>query len=98
MKRLMPLGTIVMLDTESKSKLMIIGRLVKKSESENKIWDYCACSVPVGITDNNLAFFDHNQVARLLFIGYQDEEEMQYSYACKQYDNDSDSVSKKVEE
>lgn len=88
MKRLMPLGTIVTLDLENNTKLMVIGRLVKKNESEKKIWDYCACRVPVGIADNDLSFFDHEQVKRLLFIGFQDEEELQYSYACKQFNKE----------
>lgn len=80
MKRLLPIGTILMLDLEKKEKVMIIGRLVRKSEDTEDVWDYCGCRAPYGLENNEeLKFFNHEDVKRLLFIGYQDEEEIMYS-------------------
>lgn len=83
MKRLLPIGTILMLDVESKEKVMIIGRLVRKSEETKEVWDYCGCRAPYGLESNEeLKFFNHEDVKRLLFIGYQDEEEIMYSLSA----------------
>lgn len=82
MKRLLPIGTVLKLNPEEKEKIMIIGRLVKESEKDTKIWDYCGCNAPIGIAgDEKLIFFNHEQVKQLLFIGFQDEEELQVSVA-----------------
>lgn len=80
MKRLLPVGTILMLDLETKEKIMIIGRVVRKSEDSKEFWDYCGCRAPYGLENNQeLKFFNHEDIKRLLFIGYQDEEEIMYS-------------------
>lgn len=82
MKRLLPVGSVVMLDLEKKEKVMIIGRLIRKTEEDETIWDYCGCLVPQGLqTPDQFRIFNHNEVKRLLFIGYQDEEELMYSLA-----------------
>ena len=47
MKRLLPIGTILMLDVESKEKVMIIGRLVRKSEETKEVWDYCGWRIKI---------------------------------------------------
>lgn len=89
MKRTLPLGTILKLDLDSDEKIMIIGRLIKDTAGDNKEWDYCGCHVPHGINDKeSLKFFNHEEIRRLLFIGYQDEEELQYSIALAAYKNE----------
>lgn len=82
MTRLLPVGTVVKLDTNSEDKYMIFARLAKKSENDSVLWDYCACRVPQGFTNqDNVRFFAHSDIQQLLFIGFQDEEELQYSIA-----------------
>ncbi|MGL5150369.1 MAG: DUF4176 domain-containing protein [Clostridium sp.] len=79
MIKLLPIGSVVMTDIESNEKIMILGKLVRKQE-EGEIFDYCACIAPFGVqTQENLRFFNHEEIKRLLFIGFQDEEELQYS-------------------
>lgn len=81
MKRLLPIGSVVRLDENFKSKLLIIGRIVKKGEKDFKIWDYVGCEVPAGIqSETELKFFDQDQIKQIVFIGLQDEEEIAYSY------------------
>ena len=82
MAKLLPLGTIVINDLEKSEKVLIIGRLVKK-ELDGEIFDYCGCIAPLGIqADEELIFFNHSDVKRLLFVGYQDEDELKYAVAA----------------
>lgn len=81
MKKLLPIGSIVRLEDNFKSKLLIIGRGVKNKNEDYKIWDYVGCPVPAGIqSDTSLVFFDQNQIKQIVFIGLQDEEEIAYSF------------------
>lgn len=88
MKRFLPVGTIVKLDIKSDDKYMILARLAKKSEKEPELWDYCGCRVPQGfIVQETAVFFQHEDIKQLLFIGYQDEEELQYGLALAEIRN-----------
>lgn len=90
MKRLLPPGTIVMLDLEKKEKVMIIGRSVRKTEEDNTIWDYCGCLVPQGLsTPDQIRIFNHSEIKRLLFIGFQDEQELGYSLELSKIQEDN---------
>ena len=82
MKRLLPIGSIVMIDLEKKEKIMILGRMIRKSEQDETIWDYCGCLAPYGIQSvDQFKVFNHEEISRLLFVGFQDEEEINYSLA-----------------
>lgn len=81
MERLLPIGTVVLLK-ESKKRLMIMGFCQKKVENaeEEKIWDYCACLYPEGyISPNSMFLFNHEQIEKIYALGYQDEEQFQFS-------------------
>lgn len=91
MKRLLPVGSVLKLNVESNKKWMIFARLVKEKEQDQFMWDYCACLVPQGFQEQEkLRFFNHDEIQQLLFIGYQDEEELQYSAALADIKNDMD--------
>lgn len=81
-KSLLPIGSIVIINgfevDGAKKKLMIYGR--KQIQSGNdEIWDYVACFYPEGnISSNYNVFFNHEDIARVLFRGYEDEEEIVY--------------------
>lgn len=49
MKRLLPIGSVVRLENSFKSKLLIIGRIVKNKDEDYKIWDYVGCEIPAGV-------------------------------------------------
>jgi hypothetical protein len=83
---MLPIGTVVKLDIKSEKKLMVLARLAKLREEDEKIWDYCGCPAPEGFADpDELSFFDHSEIAQLLFIGFQDEQELKYSYALAEH-------------
>jgi hypothetical protein len=62
---------------------MIYGRK-QKQLSNNVNWDYVGCFYPDGNIDENHQFlFNHNQIERVYFIGYQDDEELEFHNILK---------------
>lgn len=58
---------------------MIYGRKQRQTGTNN-IWDYIACLYPEGnINEEYMYLFNHEQIDRIHFIGYQDEEEFEFS-------------------
>ena len=80
MKRnLLPLGSVVLLK-EGEKRLMICGRLVNP-DGTDEIFDYSACLYPEGIIDSDsFVFFNSDAIEQLFFIGFQDAEELDYSW------------------
>ncbi|MEW6573240.1 MAG: DUF4176 domain-containing protein [Bacillota bacterium] len=77
MKELLPIGSVVLLK-QGKKRLMVYGRLQLQIGTE-KVWDYVGCYYPEGNIDPNSAFlFDHEQIERIFFIGFQDPEEFEF--------------------
>ncbi|ADZ85433.1 DUF4176 domain-containing protein [Cellulosilyticum lentocellum] len=73
---LLPIGSVVLLK-DSKKRLMIQGR-IQKIKGTNEIWDYSGCYYPEGnINPESSYLFNHDQIERVYFIGFQDEEEIQ---------------------
>lgn len=82
-QNLLPIGSIVLLKGGSK-KAMICGRIVCQG-AEQTIYDYVGCVYPEGIVDSsNLYFFNRDAIDEVYFIGFQDQEEMQYRNALNQ--------------
>lgn len=76
-KDLLPIGSVILLKGGEK-RLMICGRVVC-NDNETVIHDYVGCYYPEGIIDSSaLFFFDHDAIENIFFIGFQDQEEMQY--------------------
>ncbi|MBO0958730.1 DUF4176 domain-containing protein [Neobacillus sp. MM2021_6] len=77
MDKYLPIGSVVLLEGGTK-RVMIYGR--KQQElNTNKIWDYIACLYPEGnINEQYMYLFNHDQIDKIYFIGYQDEEEFEF--------------------
>ncbi len=74
-KELLPLGSIVRLKNGTK-RIMICGRLQQR-ESDQKIFDYCACYYPEGILNSEELFlFQHSDIDTICHTGYRDDEEL----------------------
>lgn len=73
-KEFYPLGSVVRLKNGTK-RIMICGRLQMR-QSDQKIFDYCACYYPEGILDpEELFLFQHKDIEELCFKGFEDQEE-----------------------
>lgn len=83
---LLPLGSIVVLNNGFK-KLMIIGRKILQGKNKN-IYDYLGCLYPEGdIGDEYKFIFNHEDIDKIIFKGYEDEEENAFKEALKQAEN-----------
>ena len=74
---LLPIGSVVLLDGANK-RLMVCGR-VQTDVNTGITYDYSACLYPEGIVDSNsLYMFNNEDIQKIFFIGFQDEEEIQF--------------------
>lgn len=67
----LPLGSIVILKGALK-KLMIVNRA---NIVESKYFDYGAILYPEGMIDTNLAYFNHEDILKVVSEGYADEDD-----------------------
>ena len=76
-ENLLPIGSVVLLE-EANKRLMITGRLQAKA-GDTVVYDYTGCYYPEGIIDSaSTFFFNHDAIAQLFFIGFQDQEELAF--------------------
>jgi hypothetical protein len=74
----LPIGSVVLLNGGSK-RIMIYGRQQKELNSD-KVWDYIACLYPEGnLNEEYMYLFNHDQIEKVFFIGFQDEEELEFA-------------------
>ena len=74
-EKYLPIGTVVLLKG-GKKRAMITGFCSVAQENQEKIYDYSGCVYPEGyLSSNQVCLFDHDQIDRIFFLGYEDEEE-----------------------
>ena len=74
---LLPLGSIVYLE-EGTRKLVIVGRgvIFEDEESDGQVFaDYMGVLYPIGLQTESTIFFQHENIDKVVFRGYSDEEE-----------------------
>ncbi len=73
MMGVLPLGSVVLLK-DAKRYLVVMGYLIIE-EGTNKVWDYMGCAYPIGaISSDAILTFDTNQIEKVIFKGFSDEE------------------------
>ena len=74
-EKYLPIGTVVLLKGGTK-RAMITGFCSVAQENQAKIYDYSGCVYPEGyLSSNQVCLFDHDQIEKIFFVGYEDEEE-----------------------
>jgi hypothetical protein len=74
-EKYLPIGTVVLLKGGRK-RAMITGFCSVAQENQEKIYDYSGCVYPEGyLSSNQVCLFDHDQIDKIFFLGYEDEEE-----------------------
>jgi len=79
-EKLLPLGSIVLLK-ESLQKIMVIGRgaiYMNQETQEDVFSDYMAVLYPAGMNPETTIFFNHEDIDKVLFTGYSDDEEERF--------------------
>ena len=79
-EQLLPLGSIVLLK-EGMQKLVIIGRGAVYEDAgtgSDRFADYMGAIYPTGINPEKTIFFQHENIDKVVFIVYSDEEEVRF--------------------
>ncbi len=77
-EKYLPIGTVVMLKGGSK-RVMITGFCSVAAENDEKVYDYSGCLYPEGFLEyTQTCLFDHEQIDKIYFLGYKDEEEEKF--------------------
>ena len=82
-EKYLPIGTVVLLKGGTK-KVMITGFCSITESDKNKTYDYSGCLYPEGfLSSNQTLLFDHSQIDKIYFVGYQNEEEKELKEKLK---------------
>lgn len=86
-EKFLPIGSVCLLKG-AKKRVMITGFLATGKETGNKTFDYMGCIFPEGIlsSEQNL-LFDHEQIDKIFYLGYSDDEQKALSIRLKELDN-----------
>lgn len=71
----LPIGSVVYLKNGFK-KVMVIGRgMVISREDQEVFFDYCAVQFPEGLLGDEVAYFQHDDIEKVVFTGLSDEDD-----------------------
>ena len=83
-EKYLPIGSVVLLKS-GKQRFMITGYASVDMTKKDKVYDYIGCMFPVGVisTEQSL-LFDHDNIAKVYCIGYQDDEQKAFGEKLKE--------------
>lgn len=83
---MLPLGSIVYLKN-GESMLMVTNRAVVIEDNENKvkIFEYEGCIYPVGASEKSTYFFNEDNIEKMVFKGYEDDEEKRFQRVYQEW-------------
>ena len=106
--KFLPIGTVVLLKG-GKKEIMITSYCIFPNNTQikdgqevkplKKMYEYGGCIYPEGILDSNMVCaFDHNQIGKISFMGYQTEAQQElskvlnggYEIYKKKYENEAE--------
>ena len=91
-EKYLPIGTVVMLKGGSK-RVMITGFCAVAAENEEKVYDYSGCLYPeCFLNPEQTCLFDHDQLDKIYFLGYKDEEEEKFKEQLNKFINQLKSI------
>ncbi|EKJ3581593.1 DUF4176 domain-containing protein [Enterococcus faecalis] len=89
-EKLLPIGSIVLLE-EGLQKLMIVGRgtiYTDQQTGKDTFADYMAVLYPTGLNPETTIFFNHENIDKVVFEGYSDEEETRFMEVYNEWKNE----------
>lgn len=82
---MLPIGSVVYLK-EGNRKIMVLNRGVMLEQvGEKVIFDYSGCIYPVGLDAKQVIYFNEENIDRIIFEGFKDEEESRYQELYHQW-------------
>lgn len=83
-EKYLPIGTVVLLNGGEK-RIMITGFASMSPDTGDRVFDYSGCLYPEGFYDyNQVLVFDHSQISKVYFKGFEDEEQMAFKKTLKE--------------
>ncbi len=73
-EKFLPIGTVVLLKN-AENKIMITSYLVFSEKSKETIFEYGGCLFPIGVKDNMSLGFNHDDIEKIIHMGYIDDEQ-----------------------
>ena len=78
------IGSIIYLK-EGSQKLMIIKRgPIVDIDNQKYIFDYSACNYPVGVVEDQIYYFNEENIDKVVFEGYSDQDETRFQELFKE--------------
>ena len=72
------IGSIIYLK-EGSQKLMIINRgPIVEIENQKYMFDYSACKYPIGVVEDEIYYFNEENIDSVIFKGYSDQDEVRF--------------------
>ncbi len=72
------IGSIIYLK-EGSQKLMIINREpIVEIEGQKYLFDYSACKYSVGVVEDQIYYFNEENIDNVIFEGYSDQDETRF--------------------
>ena len=83
-KEFLPVGSVVILKGGTK-RVMVTGFCSIDNDDKSKMYDYTGCLYPEGIINSNeICLFDNDQIERVFFRGFEDQEEIEFKNSLNQ--------------
>lgn len=71
----LPLGSVVQLNGGIQKLLVIARALNVNNEGKQYFFDYGGVPYPEGLTGDQIAYFNHEQLAKVVFEGFRDDDD-----------------------
>lgn len=74
---LLPLGSVVIVKGNIKKLVVIARGLVTKVAGQMKLFDYGAVLYPEGLLGDEIVYFNHKDIKKIIHNGYSDDDDKQ---------------------
>ena len=83
-EKYLPIGSVILLKNGQK-RLMIVGYAQVYLKDKKNVYDYMGVVYPEGMINiKNFYFFNHEEIEKVYYIGYEDEEEKEFNQKLKE--------------
>lgn len=84
-EKYLPLGSVILV-TGSVKKILLIGRgAVSTQEGQTRYFDYVGVTYPEGLVGDTILYINHEDIAELIFRGYEDEDDKRMQDNLKEH-------------
>ncbi len=77
--KFLPIGSVVYFEDQDKTYMIVARAMYAKADNEMKPYDYAACMYPEGLVNSQLLYFNHDNIDKIIFQGYINEDEIELS-------------------